>query len=336
MKEPLISLPPEYKGLELSTQLLIRGAMDRGYLVELLDRKENVIRIQGKKRYELVQQATRTRKDSYISPLIMGNKALTKLLLAEAGISVPAGEVHNSMDSLQEAYPRWKNSAFVLKPNSTNFGTAVFLFPQGTGPEAFQEAGKKAFSEDSTVLLEKMATGKEYRFLIIGEEVRAVLHRIPANVRGDGISSIAHLVNQKNMDPLRGHGYVSPMEKIRRGEEETLYLKQQGLTWDNVPEPGQQIFLRENSNISTGGDGIDYTDSIHPGYKDIALAATRVLGAQIAGADIMIDDIQAEPGGDNYSLIEMNYNPALHIHDYPAVGKNRHVERYVLDLLGLR
>ena len=30
----------------------------------------------------------------------------------------------------------------------------------------------------------------------------------------------------------------------------------------------------------------------------------------------------------------LNFNPALHIHNYPFVGKNRHVDDKVLDLLG--
>ena len=38
----------------------------------------------------------------------------------------------------------------------------------------------------------------------------------------------------------------------------------------------------------------------------------------------------------DYSIIELNFNPALHIHDYPETGKNRQVERYVLDLIGIR
>jgi len=325
----------EYKDLELSTQILAEEAFRRGYSVDVLDRKENFIRIRNQHRYELVKQASRTRKDSYISPLIMENKGVTKQLLMETGIEVPRGEIHYGKENLDKAFARWKNRPFVLKPNSTNFGKAVFLFPQGCDKDHFNHAVASAFAEDSAIILEEMESGKEYRFLIIGDSVPAVLHRIPANIIGDGLSTIKELVIEKNQDPRRGKGYVSPLEKISMKETETLYLQQQGLNWDSIPQKGKQIFLRENSNISTGGDSIDFTDNVHPGYKDIALAAAKALGAKIAGADIIIKDIKAPPSDKLYSVIEMNFNPALHIHNYPFQGKNRQVEKKVLDLLNL-
>ncbi|MGG0815607.1 hypothetical protein ABE142_23525 [Paenibacillus alvei] len=68
-------------------------------------------------------------------------------------------------------------------------------------------------------------TGKEYRFLVTGDEVVGILHRVPANVVGDGIHTIEPLVHKKNKDPLRGRGYKTPLEKIQLGEAETMFLK---------------------------------------------------------------------------------------------------------------
>ncbi|MBU5583709.1 bifunctional glutamate--cysteine ligase/glutathione synthetase, partial [Enterococcus sp. S181_ASV_20] len=89
--------------------------------------------------------------------------------------------------------------------------------------------------------------------------VKAVLLRIPANVIGDGERSIEELVAEKNDNPLRGTNHRSPLEKIQLGDLEQLMLKEQGLRIDSIPEKGQQVFLRENSNVSTGGDSIDVT-----------------------------------------------------------------------------
>ena len=110
-----------------------------------------------------------------------------------------------------------------------------------------------AFRHDKTVLVEEFLTGKEYRFLVIGDEVIGVLHRVPANVVGDGVSTIEELVREKNKDPLRGTGYRTPLEKIRLGETEELFLKGQGKTRTDIPKKGEIVYLRENSNISTGG-----------------------------------------------------------------------------------
>ena len=81
-----------YGGLELSTQLIITEAEQRGISVEILDRSDNFIRIRRGKKAEYIKQATRTGADSYIAPLIMENKLVTKKILAESGMRVPAGE----------------------------------------------------------------------------------------------------------------------------------------------------------------------------------------------------------------------------------------------------
>jgi len=94
------------------------------------------------------------------------------------------------------------------------------------------------------------------------------------------------------------------------------------------------VYLRENSNISTGGDSIDFTDIVHPSYKEAAVRAAKAVGARICGADIIIPDVNSPAAAGAFSIIELNFNPALHIHDFPHTGVNRKVEAKVLDLLG--
>jgi glutamate--cysteine ligase len=327
---------PGYEDLELSTQMLIREAMSRGNEVEVLDRNANFIRITGKGKVEYVRQATRTSQDSYIAPLIMENKKVTKLILDEAGIRVPKGRDYDSLSDMEADWGRWKEArSVVVKPNSTNFGIAVAILAKPFTMEDFLWAGEAAFAEDDCVIAEEYVSGKEYRFLVIDGITRAILHRVPANVTGDGKSTIERLMEKKNEDPRRGEGYRSPLERLREDDEEERFLRAQGLSFSSIPERGKTVYLRKNSNISTGGDSIDFTDTMHPGYKDIAAAAAAAVGAKICGVDMMVSGVDDEPTGTNYGIIELNFNPALHIHDFPHEGKNRAVEKYVLDLLEL-
>ena len=71
----------DYKSLELSTQLIIKEALERNIEVEVLDWHDNFIRLKNDK-VEYIKQATRTSADSYIAPLIMENK-ITKLVLKD-------------------------------------------------------------------------------------------------------------------------------------------------------------------------------------------------------------------------------------------------------------
>jgi glutamate--cysteine ligase len=325
-----------FEDLELSTQRVIREAILRGHAVEVLDRDANFIRIIGNGKVEYVRQATRTSADSYIAPLIMENKKVTKRVLAESGIRVPSGRDYSSARALIDDWPYWEGRGeIVVKPNSTNFGIAVAILKAPFGYAEYAAAGEAAFREDTSVLVEEFIPGREFRFLVIGGLTRAILHRVPANVTGDGCSSIATLVARKNLDPRRGAGYRSPLEKIALGSEEAAFLREQGLTFDSVPEAGHLVYLRKNSNISTGGDSVDFTDTVHPGYGDIAATAAAAVGARICGVDMIVESVEAEPTASNYGIIELNFNPALHIHDFPFEGKNREVEKSVLDLLDL-
>ncbi len=324
-----------HENLELSTQLVIKEALHRGYKVDVLDPDSNFIRIRGNGKVEYLRQATRTSADTYVSALVMENKKVTKLLLQESGIRAPDGADYASEKVAKADFPLWKERDIVVKPNSTNFGIAVTILHAPFKEEQYLEAVTAAFKEDSSILVEEFVPGKEYRFLVIEDAVRAVLHRVPANVRGDGRTSIAELVKKKNEDPRRGKGYKSPLEKLRVGKEEEEMLSGQGLRFDSIPRAGETVFLRKNSNISTGGDSIDFTDSVHEGYKDLAAASAAAVGAKICGVDMMISDVTAAPAADNYAIIELNFNPALHIHDFPFQGTDRRVETAVLDLLGL-
>ncbi|MOA38199.1 Glutathione biosynthesis bifunctional protein GshAB [compost metagenome] len=91
--------------------------------------------------------------------------------------------------------------------------------------------------------------------------------------------------------------------------------------------------MRENSNISTGGDSIDYTDEVCASYKQIAIKAAKAVNATFCGVDMMIEDITEEATDQNYCIIELNFNPAIHIHCYPYQGKNRKADDKILDLL---
>ncbi|EOU2013250.1 bifunctional glutamate--cysteine ligase GshA/glutathione synthetase GshB [Clostridium perfringens] len=322
-----------YEDLELSTQILILDAIKRGIEFNMMDRLENFISLSDGEKVEYVKQATKTSKDSYITALIMENKLVTKDILRENNIRVPKGKDYDNIDEAKKDFRLFKDEKIVIKPKSTNFGLGISIFPGEYSREDYDKAVEIAFREDSSILIEEFMTGKEYRFLVIGEEVVGILHREPANVIGNGESTIEELVSEKNKDPLRGKGYKTPLEKIKLGEIEEMFLKNQGLSFKSIPKNGEKIYLRENSNISTGGDSIDFTDKIHPSYKEVALKAAKAVKALICGVDMVIDNIEEEAKEKNHGIIELNFNPAIHIHCFPYKGENRKAGEKILDLL---
>jgi glutamate--cysteine ligase len=322
-----------YEDLELSTQLLLKAAVKRGISFELIDRDENFVILKKGEHQEYVKQATKTALDSYSTVLIMENKIVTKEVLKQHGIRVPAGKAYSSQQDAMLDYEVHRDRKIVIKPKSTNFGLGITIFTNSFTIEDYEQAIEMAFAHDRTVLLEEFIAGKEYRFLVMGDEVVGILHRVPANIVGDGVQTIEQLIHQKNKDPLRGEGYRTPLERIQLGEAEKLFLKNQSMNAFDIPRLGEVIYLRENSNISTGGDSIDFTDDIPESYKQIAIRAAKAAGATFCGVDMMINHINEDASEENYSIIEINFNPAIHIHCYPYQGINRRADDKILDLL---
>lgn len=323
----------EYEQLELSTQIIINEAQKRGVEVEVLDWDENFIRLIKANKVEYIKQGTKTSLDNYVVPLIMENKELTKLILREHTINVPDSVTVKNLDDGLLMYSDFENKDIVIKPKSANFGEGVLIIKDLKSKEVYANAIKDAFNYSKDVLIEDYVAGEEYRFLVVTDEVLAVMYRVPANVKGDGIHNIQELVDKKNQDPRRGKGYLTPLEKIEIGPIERHNLNAQNIDVNHVPKQGEVVYLRENSNLSTGGDSVDFTDEVHEEYKQIAIKSAEAVDAKICGVDIIIQDVKTKPDKNNHSIIELNFNPVIYPHNFPYIGKNRNVEKKILDLL---
>ena len=322
-----------YEDLELSTQILIKDAYKKGYEVEILDRKENFISISNGIKKEYIVQATKTSLDNYASILMMENKVITKKILEENNINVAKGNNYENIEDAKKDFYLYKNKDIVIKPKSTNFGIGISILKGNYTKQEFLKGLEIAFKEEEDILIEEFLKGKEYRIFVIKDKVVGILHRVPANVKGDGKSNIKELVEEKNKNILRGRGYKTPLEKISLGEEEKLFLEIQGLDFLYIPKKDEVIYLRENSNISTGGDSLDFTDEIHNSYKKLAVKSSEALDVKICGVDMMIENINTPATKNNYGIIELNFNPAIHIHCFPFKGKNRKLGEKILNLL---
>ncbi|TGJ99271.1 bifunctional glutamate--cysteine ligase GshA/glutathione synthetase GshB [Leptospira semungkisensis] len=335
--EPGQSLDPNefilkgFEDLEISTQIVIRDALNRGLEVEILERKSHFIRLNGNGKSRLVKEASKTELDSYMTFLVMENKTVTKRILEESNIEVPKGTSVSDISSGLEFLKKIQNRIMVVKPVTTNFGIGITILPKDSHESEQAKALELALSLSETAIIEEFAPGNEYRFLVIGDECVAVCNRIPANVKGDGKKTIRELIEEKNQDPRRGVGHVTPLEKIQLNDTELSVLKEAGKDPNTIPKSEETVFVRKNSNISTGGDSVDVTDLAHVSYKKLAVQAAKAVDAKICGVDIIVEDLSSEG---KYKILELNFNPVLYIHNYPYSGKNRKVGEKILDLLG--
>ena len=320
-----------FENYELSSQNVLKYAIRAGIKVEELDPSENLLKLTYGDHSEYVRNGNMTQLDSQISYFVMENKVATKKVLAKDGIQVPAGNSFSTFAAASAYFSQLPFDEFVVKPKNTNYGLGISIFKTRPSKENYEEALGIAFDEDDTVLIEAFAHGTELRFYVQNNEVKAICERLPAHVIGDGTSTIDELVDQTNSNPLRGPKHQTPLTNILKGREEHLQLAAQNFTFDSIPEKDQIVYLRENSNISTGGISIDRTEETHQDYHDIAIKSAELLGANFCGVDIIINDFtQPVQQADDYSVIEANFNPAMMIHLFPGQGKPRELGKEVL------
>lgn len=339
-----------YENMELSTQALISDAIQYGIQVEILDKYDQFIKLTYKNHEEYVKNGNMTSKDNYITPLIMENKLVTKKILANKGFNVPKSiqlhysncitqpTINTKIDSniVHDIFEQVKNKKIVIKPKTTNFGLGITIFKKPvTSQTELHKAIELAFEKDNEIMIEQYLPGKEYRFFTVNYQTKAVLFRIPANVTGNGHNTIKQLIDEKNSNPLRGDGLTTPLKKIHLGELEKLHLKLQNIDLNYVPKKDEIIYLRANSNISTGGDSIDVTDIVDSSYINIANTISKTLGAKVCGIDLIIPNITSkyDEKENPYGLIEVNHNPMMMMHIYPYKGKSRRLTLNILELL---
>ncbi|MBS7133895.1 MAG: bifunctional glutamate--cysteine ligase GshA/glutathione synthetase GshB [Streptococcus salivarius] len=324
-----------YEEMELSTQMLLFDAIQKGIHFEILDEQDQFLKLWHKDHVEYVKNGNMTSKDNYVVPLAMANKTVTKKILADAGFPVPAGDEFTSLEQGLAYYPLIKDKQIVVKPKSTNFGLGISIFQEPASLDNYKKALEIAFAEDTAVLVEEFIPGTEYRFFILDGRCEAVLLRVAANVVGDGKHTIRELVAQKNANPLRGRDHRSPLEIIALGDIEQLMLTQQGYTPDDILPEGKKVNLRRNSNISTGGDSIDVTETMDSSYQELAAAMATSMGAWACGVDLIIPDETQPASKENphCTCIELNFNPSMYMHTYCAEGPGQAITSKILDKL---
>jgi cyanophycin synthetase len=271
-----------------------------------------------------------TDRTSAIAESISSDKDLTKRLLTQCGIPVPEGQIVKTADEAWEA-AQDIGLPVVVKPLDGNRGWGVSL--DVNTEEGVRTAWTAAEKEGSEVLIERYVRGDEHRVLVVGDRVVAATRGETACITGDGLSTVEQLIDsQINTDPRRGIAEGFPLDLIRlhtpRGEMSLLEIQRQGLTPDSVPEKGRVVVVQRNGNLNN-----DVTDLVHPEVSAVATLAARVIGLDIAGIDIVTQDISRPLEETKGAIIEVNAGPGLLMHVKPAVGQPRPVGKAIVEHL---
>ncbi|MCI0455797.1 MAG: cyanophycin synthetase [Gemmataceae bacterium] len=311
-----------------STGAIVRAARRRNIPARRLNEGSFVLLGQGARQRRV--WTAETDGTSAVAQEIAQDKQLTRALLRAVGVPVPdgrpVGDAEDAWNAAEEV-----GLPVVVKPRYGNQGRGVATNLRTR--EQVEIAYATAREQSPHVMVERFVPGADHRLLVVGGRLVAAALREPAMVVGDSRSTVAELVAEANRDPSRSDGHATALSFIKLDLIGLAVLAEQGYTPESVPPAGARVLIRRNANLSTGGTATDVTDRVHPEAAARAVEAARAVGLDIAGVDVVAEDIGRpleEQGG---SVVEVNAGPGLRMHLEPSAGTPRDVGSAVVDML---
>lgn len=199
-----------------------------------------------------------------------------------------------------------------VKPNSGSQGTDV---AKVYTKREFYRAMRLIFARDRVALVQQPMPGRDYRIVVLDRSVISAYERMPLSVVGDGVSTVRELLNRKQ----RQFVAAGRDTRIRTDDPRIIQnLRRRGLALQSRPARGTTVYLLDNANLSSGGEAIDVTERLHPGFRRMAVGLARDMGLRLCGLDLLVDgEISAPP--ERFRIIEVNAAPGLD--HYAAGGK---------------
>ena len=221
-----------------------------------------------------------------------------------AGLQVPrqtlAGDTAHNVAFLRE------QGAIVVKPVDGEQGKGISV--NISSEEEMDVAIERAHQHGDRVLLEQFCEGQDLRIVVINHRVVAAAVRRPAQVVGDGHSSIALLIEKQSRRRAAATGGES---RIPLDAETRRCVVGQGYQMEDVLPLDETLAVRKTANLHTGGTIHDVTAELHPALRAAAEHASRVLDIPVTGLDFLVPAVD----GPDYVIIEANERPGLANHE---------------------
>lgn len=273
----------------------------------------------GKKQFFISRAETPL--NNYVSAQIAGRKERANKFLAMHNLPVPKSQKVNNINELTKVFEQF-NHSIVVKPDQGIAGRGITILPSKNELNTAWEYCNN-YRNEGNVVVEEYIKGTDYRILILGNKAIAVARRVPASISGDGKSTIEELINLKNIKRKSAN-----MSKIVIDEELHRRLNNDGYEIKTIPDKNQKIYLRYNSNMSTGGTTEECLKEAHQYYLKLAVNACKAIGLKFGGVDLITPDITNPTL--KHGINEINRAPGLRIHYFPDKGLPQNVAKDII------
>jgi D-alanine-D-alanine ligase-like ATP-grasp enzyme len=253
----------------------------------------------------------------------MDDKWLLKKKLQAKNIPVPQGAHVATFAQAKKVFDQIRHPV-IIKPELGSRGrhTTTFIYTLDELKAAYKIAKQLGFY----VVVEEMLMGSVYRGTYVGGEVVGILRGDPPRITGDGLASIAQLIEKKNKEKDSRVKDVVVTSKTKE------FLARLGYTLESILEKDKTIDLTEKIGTSYGGFAAEEIQITHPKTLTYLKQAGDILNAPVVGFDFIIPDITADPDTQFWGIIEANSLPFINLHHFPLEGTPINVAAKVWDL----
>ena len=302
INEKLFAGPAITETLNPYVTIIIEEARRRGISVEVTDAEGGFFRLTYGGRTVHCRESL-SEFTSGVAVSICDDKAVTRRIVSAAGVKVP--EQIDADDADLAAFIA-RHGSVVVKPARGEQGRGVAVGLDTV--EATEAAIVAARKLSDRVLVEQCVTGEDLRLVVIDKRVVAAAIRRPAQVIGDGKSTIRSLIERQSRRRARATGGES---RIPLDNETERCVASAGYAMDSVLDQGRIFPVRKTANLHTGGTIHDVTGEVHGQLVQAAITAARAIDIPVVGIDLMV----RSPRQPDYAFIEANERPGLANHD---------------------
>jgi D-alanine-D-alanine ligase-like ATP-grasp enzyme len=269
---------------------------------------------------ELRCSGTRTRVYHQFVPLddpvtlhVALDKTVVHRLMADVGVP-HADYLEWSADEPAPAAAFLASAAgpCVVKP-AAGTGGGHGVTPGVEGLEDLLRARWHAGRGVDRLLIERQIEGSVYRLLLLDGELLDVVRSVPANVTGDGHSTIEQLIAGENERRVAAGG-AAGLSLVGLNLDTALTLRRAQLTLSSVLPTGRYLALRFATNNNASRDNETWRGEVAESVLVDARAAVRAVGLRLAGVDVVTADISRPLRQTGGVVSEVNGGPGLHHH----------------------
>jgi cyanophycin synthetase len=246
-----------------------------------------------------------------VSWLLMNDKALSYRVLSEASFPIPehvaldAADVHSADAFLERTTP-----PLVVKPAEGAGGAGIA--GHVCTPAQLRAALHNAGRFDQQVIIERQVDGDSYRLLFLDGRLLDVIRRPLPRLLGDGLATVGELMLREYERRVTAGADAVGFKPFEVDHDVLFALERGGLRLNSILGAGDSVVIKTATNFS----GPEQTETVHDGVGEEVIAPARqaaeLLGARLAGVDIVTTDPRRPLGDTGGAILEVNMPGLAH------------------------